>query len=119
MKLEVLHIPDCPNLTPLMERLAEVTALPVTTRVIRTDAEGAADGMAGSPTLLIDDVDPFTATGDADCGVSCIPRPRRPDRLGTVCRAAARRDHRALQRIKRGPLTPLGGRARRVGSVPV
>ncbi|MGH3460080.1 MAG: hypothetical protein ACRDP9_01275 [Kribbellaceae bacterium] len=71
MKLEVLHIPDCPNLTPLMERLAEVTALPVTTRVIRTDAEGAADVMAGSPTLLIDDVDPFTATGDADCGVSC------------------------------------------------
>lgn len=71
MKLEVLHVPDCPNLPPLLERLAEVSDLPVTTRVIDTDADAARFGMAGSPTLLIDGVDPFTAAGDCECGVSC------------------------------------------------
>jgi hypothetical protein len=71
MKLKVLHVPDCPNLAPLLERLTEVTDLPVTTRVIDTDADAERFGMAGSPTLLIDGVDPFTAAGDRECGVSC------------------------------------------------
>lgn len=52
MKLEILHVPDCPNLPPLLKRLAEVTDLPVTTRVIDTDADAARFRMAGSPTLL-------------------------------------------------------------------
>jgi hypothetical protein len=71
MKLEVLHVPDCPNLPPLLERIAEVTDLPVATRVIDTDADAARFGMAGSPTLLIDGVNPFTTAGDCECGVSC------------------------------------------------
>jgi hypothetical protein len=71
MKLEVLHIPDCPNLPPLLERLAAVTDLPVTTRVIDSDNEAAEFGMAGSPTLLINGVDPFATGDDGDCGVSC------------------------------------------------
>lgn len=71
MKLEVLHVPDCPNLGSMLERLAEVTALPVATRVIDTDADAARFGMAGSPTLLIDGVDPFTAAGACECGMSC------------------------------------------------
>lgn len=70
MKLEVLHVPDCPNLSPMLERLAQVTDLPVETRVIQTDAEAARFGMAGSPTLLVDGVDPFAA-GERECGVSC------------------------------------------------
>ncbi|HEY0690984.1 MAG TPA: hypothetical protein VGD71_18340 [Kribbella sp.] len=69
MKLEVLHVPDCPNLPPLLERLGQVTDLPVTTRVIESDTDAARFGMAGSPTLLIDEVDPFAAAGA--CGVSC------------------------------------------------
>jgi len=71
MKLEVLHVPDCPNLQPMLERLAEVTDLPVTTRVIENAADAARYGMAGSPTLLIAGVDPFTAAGQCECGVSC------------------------------------------------
>jgi hypothetical protein len=59
MRLEVLHVPDCPHLAPLLVRLREVTDLPITTRVIDSDAEAAQFGMAGSPTLLIDGVDPF------------------------------------------------------------
>jgi hypothetical protein len=71
MKLEVMHVPDCPNLPPMLARLGQVTDLPITTRVIETDTAAARYGMAGSPTLLIDGVDPFAATGDGDCGVSC------------------------------------------------
>jgi len=71
MKLEVLHVPDCPNLSPMLERLAQVTDLPVATRVIDSDAEAAKFGMAGSPTLLIDGVDPFTSPDRCEWGVSC------------------------------------------------
>jgi hypothetical protein len=71
MKLEVLHLPDCPNLAPMLDRLAEVTDLPVTTRLIETDADAAKFGMAGSPTLLIDGSDPFAAGDNCGCGVSC------------------------------------------------
>lgn len=42
MRLEVLHVPDCPSLAPLLGRLAEVTDLPVVTRVIESDADAAA-----------------------------------------------------------------------------
>ena len=68
MKLEVLHVPDCPNLQPLLDRLAEVTDLPVMARVILSDEEAERFGMAGSPTLLVDGVDPF---GGGECSVAC------------------------------------------------
>jgi hypothetical protein len=71
MKLEVLHVLDCPNLTSMLKGLGEVTELPITTRLITTEAEAAEFGMAGSPTLLIDGIDPFAATGGCDSGVSC------------------------------------------------
>jgi hypothetical protein len=71
MKLEVLHVLDCPNLPPMLQRLAVVTDLPVTTRLIETDADAARFGMAGSPTLLIDGTDPFTAADECVCSVSC------------------------------------------------
>ncbi|ADB31718.1 hypothetical protein Kfla_2651 [Kribbella flavida DSM 17836] len=71
MKLEVLHVPDCPNLPPLLERLAEVTDRPVTTRPIASAEDAARFGMAGSPTLLIDGIDPFAIADDRDRGLSC------------------------------------------------
>ena len=71
MKLEVLHVPDCPNLPPMLERLSEVTHLPITTRIIDNEVDAERFGMAGSPTLLIDGVDPFATGGDRECGVSC------------------------------------------------
>lgn len=71
--LEVLHVPDCPNLPPLLARLREVTDLSVAAREIRTTAEAVATGMAGSPTLLVNGRDPFgPADGSAcECGVAC------------------------------------------------
>jgi hypothetical protein len=71
LSLEVLHVPDCPNLAPLLERLHQVTDLAVATREISTNQEAAATGMAGSPTLLINGTDPFGAPGQCDCGLSC------------------------------------------------
>ncbi|MEV6273370.1 alkylmercury lyase family protein [Kribbella sp. NPDC051936] len=71
MRLEVLHVRDCPNLAPLLDRLAQVTDLPVATRLIESDADAARYGMAGSPTLLVDGVDPFAVEGEGTCGVSC------------------------------------------------
>ena len=66
--LEVLHVPDCPNLPTLLDHLSQVTDLSVVTRVVRTDADAVRFGMTGSPTLLVDGVDPFPA---GECGLSC------------------------------------------------
>lgn len=71
VKVEVLHVPGCPNLAPMVERLRQVADLPVTTRQIRTDAEAAAAGMTGSPTLLINGADPFRTSSGCDCAVAC------------------------------------------------
>jgi len=74
MKLEVLHVPDCPNLAPMLDRLAQATDMPVATRVIDNDADAARFDMAGSPTLLVDGVDPFAPPCEAgQCAgtVSC------------------------------------------------
>ena len=70
-RLEVLHVADCPNLATLLERLAQVTDLPVSIREVSTEAEALELGMAGSPTLLVDGIDPFASPDDRACGVSC------------------------------------------------
>jgi hypothetical protein len=71
LTLEVLHVPDCPNLPPMLERLREVTDTPVTTREVGTDADATALGMTGSPTLLINGADPFAEPGGRASGMSC------------------------------------------------
>ncbi|MGW4528788.1 hypothetical protein [Amycolatopsis sp. NPDC004378] len=67
MKLEILQVSDCPNVALLEQRLDE--ALGDRSGVTRhrqviddLDAAGAA-GMTGSPTLLVDGVDPFAGPG--------------------------------------------------------
>lgn len=69
--IEVLHVPDCPNLAPMLQRLGEVTEIPATTREICTETEAAALGMSGSPTLLINGVDPFAQGESCGCGIAC------------------------------------------------
>lgn len=74
MKIEILHVPDCPNSGVLTDRLATLIAdrgdVVVTQRVIRDHAEAATHGMSGSPTLLVDGVDPFAAAAAAS-SLSC------------------------------------------------
>lgn len=60
MNVEVVHVARCPNLAVMLARLEQLTDLPVTTREIKTTTDAAALGMVGSPTVLINGVDPFT-----------------------------------------------------------
>ncbi|MHA6632060.1 alkylmercury lyase family protein [Pseudonocardia sichuanensis] len=69
--MEVLHVRDCPNLSPMLERLREATELPVTTREITTAADAGTAGMNGSPTVLINGRDPFPTPEGCECGMSC------------------------------------------------
>ncbi len=89
--LEVLHVPDCPNLQPLLDHLSQVTDAPVVTRAVRTDADAVRFGMTGSPTLLVDRVDPFPA---GECGLSC--RLYRDEAGGPVAVPSLRQLHAAI-----------------------
>jgi hypothetical protein len=74
VKLEILSVPDCPNVARLQPRLAVVLAgredVTVTTDIINTFEQAVARGMNGSPTLLLDGVDPFAEHGQTP-SVSC------------------------------------------------
>ena len=68
MRLEILQVPDCPNVRLLEQRIDSALAgtqveVEITHRVL-ADAAAAADaGMTGSPTLLVDGADPFAEPG--------------------------------------------------------
>jgi Alkylmercury lyase len=67
MDLTLLAVPDCPNAPVLGDRLAAVldgrAGVSVSHQVISDEGEAARRGMHGSPTLLIDGVDPFAEPG--------------------------------------------------------
>jgi hypothetical protein len=65
MKVEVLHVPGCPSLALLLTRLAEVLGdlQTVSTREVRSADEAAVLGLVGSPTLLVNGIDPFAQPG--------------------------------------------------------
>jgi hypothetical protein len=69
--LEVLHVPGCPNLETLLDRLGEVTQQAVMTHQIASVEEAIARGMTGSPTLLVDGVDPFADPDQQAAGLWC------------------------------------------------
>ncbi|HEY3717355.1 MAG TPA: organomercurial lyase [Jatrophihabitantaceae bacterium] len=76
MKVQILHVPDCPNTAVLAARLDEVldgqtdAEVEVEERVIADHGEAVAAGMTGSPTLLVDGSDPFAVPG-ASASMSC------------------------------------------------
>jgi hypothetical protein len=74
MKLEILHVPDCPNVAVLTARLNEALAgrrdVAIEEHEVRDQAEAAARQMTGSPTLLVNGADPFAAAGQAP-SLSC------------------------------------------------
>jgi len=74
MHLTILAEPGCPNAPVLRERLAAAlngrAGISVSDEVIRDESEAAWWGMHGSPTLLIDGVDPFAELGQPP-GMSC------------------------------------------------
>jgi Alkylmercury lyase len=74
MQLTVLAVPGCPNGPVLEDRLAAVldgrAGVWVSLQVVSEEGEAARWGMHGSPTLLIDGVDPFAEPGQAP-SMSC------------------------------------------------
>lgn len=74
LELTVLTMPDCPNEPILADRLAQVLCdhpdVTVTRTVIQDEADAARYGMHGSPTLLVNGVDPFAAPA-TPASVSC------------------------------------------------
>ena len=74
MQLMVLAVPDCPNVMLLEERLALVLEgrrdVMVSRHVIADQQAAARRGMHGSPTILVDGMDPFAEPGQA-ASVSC------------------------------------------------
>jgi len=74
MELVLLTVPACPHAAAFEERLAAALAgLPGTVvhrREITGEREAAEAGMHGSPTLLVDGVDPFAAPGQTP-SLSC------------------------------------------------
>ncbi|WP_067834689.1 organomercurial lyase [Nocardia lijiangensis] len=73
MKLEILQVPDCPNVPVLEDRIRQAAAgapVEIVHRVITDPDQAAAAGMAGSPTLLIDGRDPFATAGQVP-SLSC------------------------------------------------
>ena len=67
MELTLLTVPACPNAAAFEDRLAAaLTGYPGTVvrrREVADQQEAAKAGMHGSPTLLIDGVDPFAPPG--------------------------------------------------------
>ena len=74
MDLTVLAVPDCPNVMLLEARLAQVLEgrreVTVSRQVIADQDEAARMGMHGSPTILVDGIDPFAEPGEL-ASVSC------------------------------------------------
>jgi hypothetical protein len=74
MRLVILHVPACPNAAVLESRLAPILAsrpdLHITRTVITTEEQARRQGMAGSPTLLLDGSDPFARPGQ-QLSLSC------------------------------------------------
>jgi hypothetical protein len=76
MEVELLVVPDCPHealardLVWAAAQRAGLTDVRLTVTVVDTDEQAQRRGFIGSPTFLIDGVDPF-AVPDAPAGVTC------------------------------------------------
>jgi hypothetical protein len=74
MKITVLHVPGCPSMTPLSQHLVDALVdrddVEVEDQVVTDQQQAAALHMTGSPTLLVDGVDPFAEPGQQP-SISC------------------------------------------------
>ncbi|MEU7730740.1 organomercurial lyase [Streptomyces sp. NPDC040724] len=131
MRITVLTVPDCPNAPVIEERIARAAAgLGVEAeRVEVADQEQAARlGMTGSPTVLIDGVDPFAVPG-APPSLSCrlyrgpdgkvegapsVGELRRALNTADITQRCACSPTGAADRGGRGRLAPVAGGLRTV-----
>ena len=72
-RLQLLYFPECPHWRLAEERLSEVAerlGLSIEHQLVTTEEEADRVSFCGSPTILIDGVDPF-AESDQAIGLSC------------------------------------------------
>jgi hypothetical protein len=65
-RITVLTVPNCPNAPLIRERIAEALegrTVPVEWIEVNDADEATRQGMTGSPTLLLDGIDPFADDG--------------------------------------------------------
>ncbi|WP_331742431.1 thioredoxin family protein (plasmid) [Streptomyces sp. NBC_00876] len=73
MRITVLTVPGCPNAVPAVERVTVALAgraAEVVLVEVHDQEQAVALGMNGSPTILLDGIDPFAAAGVVP-SVSC------------------------------------------------
>jgi hypothetical protein len=99
MRLEILHVPECPGTVVLESRLAVLLAgrpdIDVRRQVIAGQDQAERRGMAGSPTLLVDGADPFARPGQRPA-IACR---RYPDEQGRPGMAPTLRQLREALRL--------------------
>lgn len=107
MNVELLVVAKCPHEREALDLLHEVPAaglaqVDVHTTVIRTQSDAVTQGFVGSPTFLIDGVDPFTHNGQPPavaCRIYPIVAglrgtPPRHDLLAAVLKVSSRERNR-------------------------
>ncbi len=91
MRLQVLHVPDCPGAEALDSLLGPLLAarpdIEVTRQVVTTEDEAERLGMTGSPTILADGRDLFHSQGQQP-SLSCRLYPGGHGQLGPAPTAA-------------------------------
>ena len=75
MEIELLVVPDCPNEAAAAALIRSAVAdtrvtATITRAVIATEDQARLRGFVGSPTILLDGVDPF-GPPDAPAGLAC------------------------------------------------
>lgn len=74
MEITLLYFDDCPNWTEADSHLARLQSefpdVAINRRLVDTPEEAERLGFRGSPSILIDDTDPFSDP-DAPVGLSC------------------------------------------------
>jgi hypothetical protein len=85
VRLQILHVPQCPGAQALDGRLAPLLAarpdIQVTWQVVTTEDDARRLGMTGSPTILTDGADPFAYPGQQP-SLSCRLYPDEHGHLG-------------------------------------
>ena len=95
MRLQILHVPDCPGAEALDGVLGPLLAarpdIQVTRQVVATEDEARRLGMTGSPTILADGRDPFPSPGQQP-SLSCRLYPGEHGHLGPAPTASQLRE---------------------------
>jgi hypothetical protein len=106
MRITVLSVPDCPNASVAAERItAALAGRPAAVELVEVtgEAQAARLGMTGSPTILLDGVDPFATAGavpSLSCRIYAGPggtaggAPSLPDLRAAISAIAVDRDER-------------------------